>query len=184
LKDSILGNVVKVVSHDQDRYDRTIGDIYHDGTLINLSLVEADLAWHYMKYAPDDTALREGQQQAREMNNASNSAMIAGDNTVQYDTTKAAVTGLTRGLARAHADDGIRVNALCPGPTFTPWHARRADAAGKTHSSFKEEFGQPTMLRRAANPREIAACIVFLASDDASFVTGSCLVADGGESAM
>jgi hypothetical protein len=47
----------------------TIGDIYHDGTLINLSLVKAGLAWHYVKYAPDDTALREAEQQAREMNN-------------------------------------------------------------------------------------------------------------------
>jgi NAD(P)-dependent dehydrogenase (short-subunit alcohol dehydrogenase family) len=118
------------------------------------------------------------------VNVASNNAVIAGDNTVQYDTTKAAVTGLTRGMARAHADDGIRVNALCPGPTFTPWHAKRADAAGKDHVAFKEDFGQPTLLKRTAKPREIAACAVFLASDDASFVTGSCMFADGGESGM
>jgi len=118
------------------------------------------------------------------VNVASNNAVIAGDNTVQYDTTKAAVTGLTRGMARAHAADGIRVNALCPGPTFTPWHAQRADAAGQDHEAFKEEFGQPTLLKRTAKPREIAACAVFLASDDASFVTGSCLFADGGVSAL
>jgi micrococcal nuclease len=67
LKDSILGNVVKVVSHDQDRYGRTVGDIHHDGTLINLALVKAGLAWHYVKYAPDDTALREAEQQARRL---------------------------------------------------------------------------------------------------------------------
>ena len=67
LKDSILGNVVKVVSHDQDKYGRTIGDIYHNGTLINLALVKAGLAWHYVKYAPDDTALREAEQQARRL---------------------------------------------------------------------------------------------------------------------
>ncbi len=60
---------VKVVSHGQDRYDRTIGEIYHDGTQINGSLVAAGLAWHYMKYAPDNTVLREAEQQAREMNN-------------------------------------------------------------------------------------------------------------------
>ena len=68
LKDSILGNVVKVMSRDQDRYGRTVGDIYHDGTLINLALVKAGLAWHYVKYAPDDTALREAEQHARELN--------------------------------------------------------------------------------------------------------------------
>ena len=118
------------------------------------------------------------------VNIASNNAVIAGNNTPQYDTTKAVVTGLTRGMARAHAADGIRVNALCPGPTFTRWHEQRANAAGKEHQGYKEEFAQHTMLKRTGEPREIAACVVFLASDDASFVTGSCLFADGGESAM
>ena len=116
------------------------------------------------------------------VNIASNSAVIASRNAVQYDTTKAAVTGLTRAMAFDHAEEGIRVNALCPGPTYTPFHEKRAAAAGKTPGSFKEEFGQSTMLRRAALPEEIAACVLFLASDDASFVTGTCLFADGGES--
>ena len=118
------------------------------------------------------------------VNIASNNAVIAGDNTVQYDTTKAAVTGLTRAMARDHAADGIRVNALCPGPTFTPFHEQRASAAGKTPEEFKEEVGRATMLQRAASPLEIAACVLFLASDDASFVTGTCLFADGGETSM
>ncbi len=118
------------------------------------------------------------------VNIASNNAIVAGDNTVQYDTTKAAVAGLTRGMARAHAADGIRVNAVCPGPTFTPFHAHRADVAGKTHEEFKEEFGQPVMLKRPGTPQEIAAGVLFLASDDASFVTGTCLFVDGGQSAM
>ncbi len=118
------------------------------------------------------------------VNIASNSAVIASRNAVQYDTTKAAVTGLTRAMARDHAEEGIRVNALCPGPTFTPFHQQRAAAAGKTPRVFKEEFGRSTMLRRAAMPEEIAACVLFLASDDASFVTGTCLFADGGETSM
>ena len=67
LKDSILGNVVKVVSHGQDRYERTIGEIYHDGTQINRSLVAVGLAWHYVKYAPDDITLAEAETQAREL---------------------------------------------------------------------------------------------------------------------
>jgi len=65
LKDSILGNDVKVVSHGQDRYERTIGEIYHDGTQINGSLVAAGLAWHYVRYAPDDITLAEAETQAR-----------------------------------------------------------------------------------------------------------------------
>ena len=118
------------------------------------------------------------------VNIASNNAVIAGDNTPQYDTTKAAVAGLTRGLARAHAGEGIRVNAVCPGPTYTPFHEGRAAAAGKTDEIFKEEFARYTMLKRPGTPREIAACVLFLASDEASFVTGSCLFADGGQTAM
>jgi NAD(P)-dependent dehydrogenase (short-subunit alcohol dehydrogenase family) len=115
------------------------------------------------------------------INIASNSAFIASANAVQYDTTKAAVTGLTRAMALDHAADNIRVNALCPGPTLTPFHERRASEAGRTPEEFMEEFGQDTMLKRPATPSEIAACVLFLASDDASFVTGTCLFADGGE---
>jgi NAD(P)-dependent dehydrogenase (short-subunit alcohol dehydrogenase family) len=118
------------------------------------------------------------------VNMASNSAVIASENAVQYDTTKAAVTGLTRAMATDHAADGIRVNALCPGPTFTPFHERRAAEAGQTAEAFKEEFGRPTMLKRPGTPREIGACVLFLASDDASFVTGTCLFADSGETSM
>ena len=69
LRETIGGQTARIVQHDQDRYGRTIGDIYHDGTLINLSLVKAGLAWHYVKYAPDNTALHEAERQAREMNN-------------------------------------------------------------------------------------------------------------------
>ena len=67
MRETIGGQTARIVQHDQDRYGRTIGDIYHDDTLINLSLVKADLAWHYVKYAPDNTALREAEQQACEL---------------------------------------------------------------------------------------------------------------------
>jgi 2-hydroxycyclohexanecarboxyl-CoA dehydrogenase len=117
------------------------------------------------------------------VNVASIRAVVAGSNMVQYDTTKAAVAGLTRAMARDHAAEGIRVNAVCPGPIFTPFHERRATEAGKSPDVFKEEFGQDTMLKRAGTPREVAACIVFLASEDASYVTGTCLFVDGGQTA-
>ncbi len=118
------------------------------------------------------------------VNVASQRAFIAGGNMVQYDATKAAVTGLTRGMALDHAAEGIRVNAVCPGPIFTRFHERRAAAAGKSAEVFIQEFGSGTMLKRPGTPREVAHCILFLASDEASFVTGTCLLVDGGLSAM
>ncbi len=118
------------------------------------------------------------------VNVASIRAVVAGRKMVQYDTTKAAVVGLTRAMALDHAAEGIRVNAVCPGPIFTPFHERRAIAAGKTLEEFKAEFGSGTMLNRPGTPREVAACIRFLASDEASYVTGACLFVDGGQTAL
>ena len=118
------------------------------------------------------------------VNVASVRAVVTGSNTPQYDTTKAAVAGLTRAMAVDHAADGIRVNAVCPGPIFTRFHERRATAAGKTFDEFTAEFGNGTMLKRPGTPREVASCILFLASDDASYVTGTCLFVDGGQTAI
>ncbi len=67
LKASILGIVVKVVSYGQGKDDCTIGEIYHDGTLINRAIVAAGMAWHYVKYVPDNTALAEAEKQARKL---------------------------------------------------------------------------------------------------------------------
>ena len=104
--------------------------------------------------------------------------------TTQYDTTKAAVAGLTRGMAMDHAADGIRVNAVCPGPIFTPFHERRTRELGRTLEQYREDAAKSTILRRPGTPEEVAACILFLASDDASFVTGTLLFVDGGLTAM
>jgi len=104
--------------------------------------------------------------------------------TTQYDTTKAAIAGLTRGMAVDHAPDGIRVNAVCPGPIFTPFHERRTREMGRTLEQYREDAAKSTILKRPGTPEEVAACILFLASDDASFVTGTLLFVDGGLTAM
>jgi NAD(P)-dependent dehydrogenase (short-subunit alcohol dehydrogenase family) len=67
---------------------------------------------------------------------ASVRSVVAGTNTVQYDTTKAAVAGLTRAMARDHAADGIRVNAVGPGPILTRFHEKRAADAGRQIDAF------------------------------------------------
>jgi NAD(P)-dependent dehydrogenase (short-subunit alcohol dehydrogenase family) len=87
-------------------------------------------------------------------------------------------------MARAHSEEGIRVNAVCPGPTFTPFHLQRAKISGINEEEFKKEFAGPLLMNQPGTPEEIAACILFLASDESSFVTGSFLFADGGQTAM
>ena len=118
------------------------------------------------------------------VNVASIRSLIAGPKCVQYDTTKAAVLGLTRSMARDHAAEGVRVNAVGPGPIFTPFHERRAEALGQTPESYVEAFGAETMMKRPGTAREVANGIAFLASDDASFITGTCLFIDGGQTAL
>ena len=118
------------------------------------------------------------------VNVASVRSIVAGGNNLQYDTAKHAVAGLTRGLAMDHGAEGIRVNAVCPGPIFTPFHARRLQTSGKTVAQYNEDAASRTMLKRPGTAEEVAACILFLASNDASYVTGSLLFVDGGMTAM
>jgi NAD(P)-dependent dehydrogenase (short-subunit alcohol dehydrogenase family) len=87
-------------------------------------------------------------------------------------------------MAADHAADGIRVNAVCPGPIYTPFHERRLREQGRTYEQYREDAARGTMLRRHGTPEEVAACILFLASDDASYVTGTLLFVDGGMTAM
>ena len=118
------------------------------------------------------------------VNVASIRGIISGPRCVQYDTSKAAVLGLTRSMALDHAAEGVRVNAVGPGPIFTPYHERRAETLGKTREAYVEEFGADTLLKRPGTGREVANGIAFLASEEASFITGTCLFIDGGQTAI
>jgi NAD(P)-dependent dehydrogenase (short-subunit alcohol dehydrogenase family) len=97
-----------------------------------------------------------------------------------YNATKAAVLLLTRTMAVELGRYGIRVNALCPGYIETPLNARIADQLGA--SDFAETYARDSIpLGRAGRTDEVGAAYAFLASDDASFITGSHLVVDGGQ---
>ena len=98
----------------------------------------------------------------------------------QYDVTKAGIVSMTRTLAFEEAEHGVRVNAVCPGATFTPFHARRAAALGRSQADIDREAETTCLMRRWAEPREIAYPILWLASDEASYITGAALMADGG----
>ncbi|MDE0342670.1 MAG: SDR family NAD(P)-dependent oxidoreductase [Deltaproteobacteria bacterium] len=101
----------------------------------------------------------------------------------QYDVTKAAVVSLSRTLAIEEVGHGIRVNTVCPGPTITPFHIARAKARGVSEEELRRTGAQHTLMKRWGEPREVACTILFLASDESSFVTGTTLVVDGGASA-
>jgi meso-butanediol dehydrogenase/(S,S)-butanediol dehydrogenase/diacetyl reductase len=96
---------------------------------------------------------------------------------VAYVASKGGVTLLTRGMAIDHARQGIRVNAICPGPTDTPM------LRGAKTPEELEAFALSFPMGRLGRPEEIAAAAAFLASDDASFVTGAMLYVDGGQAA-
>jgi len=99
-----------------------------------------------------------------------------------YDASKAAVLGLMRSLAIAHGRHGVRVNAICPGNTLTDYHVNRMAEQGIGIDELRRMTRGYGLLDRAAEPPEIANAIYFLASEDASFITGHSLVADGGYS--
>ncbi len=97
-----------------------------------------------------------------------------------YDATKAAQLALTRSLACEEAVHGVRVNAVCPGSTLTDFHVGRAHKIGKSVEQLKTERQDTSVLGRWAAPEEIAWPILWMASSEGSFITGSTLVVDGG----
>lgn len=101
-----------------------------------------------------------------------------------YDATKAGLIALTRTLAHEEAAHGVRANAVCPGSTLTDFHIERGKAAGKTMDELKNARSDNSLIGRWAAPEEIAWPILWLASDEGSFITGTTLVADGGLSIM
>ena len=104
---------------------------------------------------------------------------------VSYVTTKTALIGLARSIAYDFGPDNIRANAICPGWISTEMAELGFDGIAQMKGKSRDEVVKGVTrlfpLRRLGEPREIAACVEFLASDDASFVTGSTLVADGGD---
>ncbi|HEY3276182.1 MAG TPA: SDR family oxidoreductase [Syntrophorhabdaceae bacterium] len=95
------------------------------------------------------------------------------DYLVDYSSTKGAITAFTRSLGKNLAKEGIRVNGVAPGPIWTP-------LIPSTFESVKD-FGKKTPIGRAGQPSEVAPAYVFLASEDASYITGQIIHPNGGE---
>jgi NAD(P)-dependent dehydrogenase (short-subunit alcohol dehydrogenase family) len=82
------------------------------------------------------------------------------------------------------APANIRVNTVCPGTILTPASHQHIKRVGTTLAQFEEVEGSKTILKRIGKPREVAYAVLFLASDEASFITGAYLLVDGGKTAL
>lgn len=111
------------------------------------------------------------------------SSVIGAPNRFVYGTTKAAVIGLTKSVAVDYVDKGIRCNCICPGTVESPsWH-ERVKVLGEELGSYDDALGQFVSrqpMGRVASAEEIAALVVYLASDESAFTTGHPHIIDGG----
>jgi 2-keto-3-deoxy-L-fuconate dehydrogenase len=110
------------------------------------------------------------------VNIASVAGLVGLRNRAAYCASKGAVIALTRALAVDHVEQGVRVNCICPGTVDSPWVRRLVEDVGESLPAL--EARQP--MGRLGTPEEVAAAALYLAEDEAAFVTGSALVLDGG----
>ena len=114
------------------------------------------------------------------VNVASEWGLVGGKGHLAYCTTKGALVQMTRAMALDHARDGIRINAVCPGDTWTEMVRSGIVKRGFDPERAKESLGESIPIGRVAEPEEVARAILFLASDDASYMVGAIVSVDGG----
>ncbi|MCL4303088.1 MAG: glucose 1-dehydrogenase [Anaerolineae bacterium] len=120
------------------------------------------------------------------INNASDWGLVAGKNAVAYCTSKGAAVQMTRAMALDHARENIRINAVCPGDTFVERWVQKGYFSGSDSRAVEtglQALGEALPMGRVGQADEIARAVLFLASNDSSFMTGATLVVDGGNTA-
>jgi 2-keto-3-deoxy-L-fuconate dehydrogenase len=116
------------------------------------------------------------------INMASVGGLVGIRDRIAYCTSKFAVVGLTKSMALDHAQDGIRVNCICPGRVETPFVTARLREYADPDRAYRE-MSATQAVGRMGQPEEIAAAALYLASDESAFVTGCAFAIDGGWSA-
>ncbi|MBM4425807.1 MAG: glucose 1-dehydrogenase [Chloroflexi bacterium] len=121
------------------------------------------------------------------VNNGSDWSVVAGKDAFPYVMSKGAVGMMTKAMALDYARDGIRVNAVCPGDTFVDRWMEKGYFEGSDPVTLEEAMKESSdyiPMGRFGKPEEIANAVIFLASDEASFITGHLLLVDGGNTAQ
>jgi NAD(P)-dependent dehydrogenase (short-subunit alcohol dehydrogenase family) len=118
------------------------------------------------------------------VNIASDWAFVAGRGELAYCTSKGAIIMLTKAMALDHARQGIRVNAVCPGDVETPMLVGGILHRGDQKEAGLAKNGAGIPMGRVGQPHEIANAVAFVASDEASFITGHAMLVDGGNTAQ
>jgi NAD(P)-dependent dehydrogenase (short-subunit alcohol dehydrogenase family) len=117
------------------------------------------------------------------INNGSGWGLVGGKDAVSYCASKGGVVLMTKAMAIDHAQQGIRVNCLCPGDVKTPMLDDDARMQGMTWDEYHAQAVAQRPMGRIGTPEEIAKAALFLASDDSTYMTGATLVVDGGGTA-
>ena len=173
----ILFNNAGIVTH--GTAETTSDEVWNETIAINISAV-----WRMSKLV---IPIMRSQGKGVIVNNGSDWSVVAGTDAFPYIMSKGAVAMMTKAMALDHARENIRVNAVCPGDTmvdrwlesdyFEYTDSASLDAAIKEGSDYLP-------MGRFGKPEEIAKAVLFLASDDSSFVTGHLLLVDGGNTAQ
>lgn len=117
------------------------------------------------------------------VNIASDWGLNGGERAASYCASKGGLVLLTKAMAKDHARDGLRVNAVCPGDVDTPMLTAEAEAEGMEIDDYLEEACEAVPSGRVAEPEEVAALVLFLASESAAHINGTAIPIDGGGSA-
>lgn len=159
--------------------DTTSEEVWGDTFNINVTAV-----WHMCKLVIPQMKKQGG---GVIINNGSDWSVVAGKNAFPYIMSKGAVGMMTKAMALDYARENIRVNAVCPGDTFVDRWIEKGYFEGSDPVSIEkamQESSEYIPMGRFGKPEEIANAVLFLASDDSSFVTGHLLMVDGGNTAQ
>ena len=181
--------VQRVLTENRGRCEVLVNNagLGHVGTILTTESADIDRLWkvnllgaYYLSRAVLPSMI---ERRAGSIINIGSIAAITGmESRFAYTITKHAIMGLTRAMAMDHSVTGVRINCICPGRTQTPFvDARLREYADP--QDYLKQMVAPHAVKRLAQPVEIAAAAVFLASDESAFVTGSAFTVDGGYTA-